>query len=439
MKNEFSAVKINDNSNILIVFKSMMVGVLAGIVAVLYRLFLTKGENISFRIYENVRENLWLVIPLILLNISMALFISFLIKTNKLISGSGIPQMEGIIKGYFNDRKPWYNTLITKFFGGIISAFSGLSLGREGPSIQLGATVGEGVASKLSRNNHEKRILIASGASAGLSAAFNAPLAGVIFSLEEVFKYFSPLILVSTITASVFADFISKLVFGLDPVFNFEIIKSISYKYYVYIIIIGFLMGVSGAFYNKAIFFFKRLYKKTKIKKELHVLIPFLVVIPLGICFPYALGGGHIVLKELELNTGLLFLIAIFVVKFIFSMLSFGSGAPGGIFFPLLVIGGVQGAILAKIFINFGGLDSTLFGNIIVLAMAAYFASIVRAPITGIVLIMEMTGGFENMLPLTLVVIISYSIANYLKIQPIYESLLKDILGGKNEFETDGG
>ena len=116
------------------------------------------------------------------------------------------------------------------------------------------------------------------------------------------------------------------------------------------------------------------------------------------------------------------------VAKFLFSIISFGSGAPGGIFFPLLIIGGTFGAVFGYISINYLGISSELFNNFIIISMAGYFTAIVRAPITGIILITEMTGSFSNLLSLSIVSIISYIIADALKSEPIYDSLLKNLL-----------
>ena len=126
--------------------------------------------------------------------------------------------------------------------------FAGLSLGREGPSVQLGASMGQMVSSRLAETERHKRILIASGASAGLSAAFNAPLSGVMFTLEEVFKYFSPLILLTCMTSAMVADMVARIMFGSGPVFHFQIVGSIELSNYWLLIILGIILGFFGAF-----------------------------------------------------------------------------------------------------------------------------------------------------------------------------------------------
>jgi H+/Cl- antiporter ClcA len=366
----------------------------------------------------------------------VAYFVGFLVSKNKMISGSGIPQLEGVMRGYFRDRKNWLHIMCSKFIGGMLAIGAGLSLGREGPSIQLGACMAEGLGNKIGKGRLEKKILLASGASAGLAAAFNAPMAGVIFALEEIFKYFSPVILLSMMSSAVAADFVSKQVFGLAPIFNFEITKVVPLNNYWLLLILGILLGGMGAFYNYALLRTKKLYGKIKgLNTKTKVIVPFVMAIVLGILFPVVLGGGHRVIEELTLGNGIVYIIIILILKFIFSMVSFGSGVPGGIFFPLIVLGATIGAVFAKVFINFFGFDQELFNNFVILAMAGYFTAIVRAPITGIVLIMEMTGSFTHMLSLTVVAVTAYVVADILNSPAVYDALLEDLICNENPEE----
>ncbi len=422
--NNYEAV-INTNSKKLpILYKSILVGLLVGVVITAYRLMLMRAEELSFRIYNYMKVNL-MFMPIVFIVLGVAGFaIGILVSKYSMISGSGIPQVKGVIMGYFKNN--WLSTLMAKFFGGALSILAGLSLGREGPSIQLGACVAQGIEDKFAASRTEKKVLIASGASAGLAAAFNAPLAGAMFAMEEIFKYFSPVILLSTMVSAVVADFISKIVFGMNPVFNFEVGSSIPLSGYWLLFILGIILGATGTFYNYILIQTQKLYKKAKwLNVRTRPIIPFMLAGVLGIFFPIVLGSGHKIIDELHLSTGITFLLLILVMKFMFSMISFGSGAPGGIFFPLLIIGATIGAIFGNIAVNYVGYDPNLFYNFIIVAMAGYFTAIVRAPITGVILLIEMTGSFTHLLSLTVVSIIAYVVADLLKSTPIYESLLE--------------
>ena len=432
MKNNYKILTDDDSKNISMLIKSILVGIAAGSVAVLFRIVLTYAEQISFIIYDFVSKDLHFI-PILLVGLCiLGYFVAFLVSKNPFISGSGIPQVKGILSGHFRDRKSWVNTLCTKFIGGTVAILGGLSLGREGPSIQLGASIAEGIGNKIGKNRLERKVLMASGASAGLAAAFNAPMAGVIFALEEIFKYFSPIILLSTMSAAVVADFISKQIFGIEPIFKFTTFDTIPLENYWIIIILGIVLGLLGVLYNFIILKTQKFFKMSSLPSRVKFMIPFMIAGILGIIFPVVLGGGHRALEELNLSSGIKFLIIIFVVKFVFSMISFGSGAPGGIFFPLLILGGTIGAVFAKISINYFGYDEALFYNFVILAMAGYFTAIVKAPITGIVLVMEMTGSFTHMLSLTVVSITAYMITDLFKSPPIYDALLDNLISNEN-------
>lgn len=438
-ENNYHSLTSSMFDHVIIVLKSMLVGVCAGGVAVLYRLVLGKGENFAFSLYNFVSKNLIWILVLVPIFGVIAFGIGKMVDYNPMISGSGIPQIEGILKGHFLKRRSWFSTLVCKFIGGTLGIVGGLSLGREGPSIQLGANVGEAIGNKLGKGRLEKKILIAGGASAGLAAAFNAPLAGVMFALEEIFKYFTPVILLSMMSAAVASDFISKQIFGMQPIFDLPVIESIPLSGYGYLILLGILLGVFGAIYNLVLLRAKDLYKRLSFPTWVKIWIPFLLAILLGITMPQVLGGGHALFEEMNDHLVLTTMIMLLLVKFLFSVICFGSGIPGGIFFPLIVLGAGIGAVYAKGIILFFGVDPVLFENFIILAMAGYFTAIVRAPLTGIILVTEMTNSLTHLLSLTVVSVVAYVVADLLKSPPIYEALLDGMLEkGHAEPEESG-
>lgn len=435
-KNDYNEITNVYSKTLPILYKSMLIGLIAGIVVVLYRIVLFHAEHISFQIYDFFRVNIKLV-PFMFLGLGiLGYIVGVLISKFPMIGGSGIPQVKGIIMGHLQGS--WFGTLIAKFICGTLGILGGLSLGREGPSIQLGACIAEGMGNKISKSRTEKKILIASGASAGLAAAFNAPLAGTMFALEEIFKYFSPIILISTMASAMIADLVSKSIFGLKPVFNFDITSNIPLNGYWLICLMGVTLGLLGAFYNFATLKTQKIYKSISfLSPKTRPLIAFFFAGIFGLFFPLVLGGGHKIIDEITPSYGIYFLVALLAIKFIFSMISFGSGAAGGIFFPLLVMGAIIGAIFGNIATNFLGFDNALYFNFIILAMAGYFTAIVRAPMTGIILLVEMTGSFSHLLSLSIVCIIAYIVADLLNSAPIYDSLLDNLIhkSDKPKFE----
>ncbi len=436
--NIFNILNHWQNFRLKIIFQGIIVGILSGLLIVFYRIVLEKAEELrSFIFNQNISMYKLIPIWFVVLIIS-AYIVGMLIKNEPLISGSGIPQVEGMLIGKI--KANWLSIIIKKFIGGVICIGAGLSLGREGPSIQLGASVGQGISQLLKRLKIEEKYLITSGASAGLAAAFNAPLAGVMFALEEVHKHFSPLILLPAMAASLTADFISKYFFGLKPVFNFHNVTAISLDKYGYIILLGVVVGVFGAFYNYTLLKAQDLYKQLKwLPVKFRPMLPFIAAGFLIIFLPQVLGGGHSLIDSLiNSNYTLKMLLIILIFKYFFSLLSYGSGAPGGIFFPLLVLGALTGAIYGNLIVKFTGMDYKFINNFIMLAMAGYFTAIVRAPITGSILITEMTGSFSNLLSLSVVSLVAYSVAYILESEPIYESLLERLLRNNGQFKFHG-
>jgi len=408
-------------SNRLLV-EGLIVGMLAGIVAIVYRLLLSHAESFLFTALDYVRTHPIMFIVWIVFLIFLSFLISMCLKYEPYISGSGIPQVEAEVEGKIDQC--WYKVLFTKMIAGTLCIVGGLSLGREGPSIQLGAMVGKGISRFFNRIKSEERFLLTCGGAAGLAAAFNAPLAGIMFALEEIHKNFSTTALISVMGASIAGDFISRNIFGMSPSLHFVIEESMPLNQYLWVIAIGMIAGLCGIIYNKVTVKTLEAYDRIPLKKHQKVIIPMLLSGVLGMFLPIVLAGGHSLVEYLNGDQILLSTLFVYlVIKFLFSTLSFGSGAPGGIFFPLLILGSLIGAIIGKIAIYLG-VPANLFYNFIILSMAAFFASIVRAPLTGIILIAEMCGTLKMLLPIALASFVAYMIANMLKSEPIYESLL---------------
>ena len=414
-----------------IILKSFLVGILSSLIVIFYRTSLIYAEKFYFFINNYLANNKYYIPIWLITLVIIGFIVCKIIEIEPYSSGSGIPQIKAFMGGYLINRP--VKTIIYKIIGGTLSIIGGLSLGREGPSVQLGGCTGDYLSKKFKSSPEEKHLLISSGASAGLASAFNAPLAGVIFSLEEIYKYFSPLILLSTITSAATADYISKEIFGLEPVFNFGTCPILPLKDYWLLIILGIILGISGKIYNYSIEKIQYLYSLIKLRTPYKMILPFLLSGIIGLVYPYVSCGGHSMINELTINSSLFFLISLVTIKFLFSIISFGSGAPGGIFFPLLVIGGGIGAIFAYISINFFGINSNYFYNFIILSMAGYFTAIVKAPITGIILITEMTTSFSHLLSFSIVSIIAYIVSDSLKSMPIYDFLLNNILKKNNK------
>ena len=411
-----------------LIIEGFLVGGCAGIISIIYRQLLSYAEQWVQWLSAMMRQSLtWVVLGFALL-LLIGFGISLLLRHEPLISGSGIPQIEAEVGGQLEEN--WLRVLWSKMAAGVLAALGGLSLGREGPSIQLGGMCGKGFGQLFHRVKIEQRYLITCGAAAGLSAAFNAPLAGIMFALEELHRSFSMSVIVSVMIASVTGDFLSQYVFGLAPAFHFDVAQTLPLHLYLIVVLLGILCGAMAACYNFITLKAQDWYARIPfLKPSQHVFIPLLVSGILMLILPQVLGSGHSMSEELAFGERiphvLLFLL---LAKFAFSTLSFGSGAAGGIFFPMLVLGSYLGAAFGSALSETGLFDPQFVNNFIIMGMAGLFSGIVRAPVTGIILIAEMTGTLSHLLPLCLVSITAYVSAHLLRSKPIYESLLERLL-----------
>ena len=413
---------------VMLITEGLCVGLVGGFVVLLYRVALTFAGDWLVKILSYMKGNPFRCVVWFLILAALAWIVGKLVKWEPMISGSGIPQVEGEIAGRLSQN--WKRVLPAKFAGGFLCMLGGLSLGREGPSIQLGAMAGQGISRALGRGKREEKFLMTCGASAGLSAAFHAPLAGMMFAVEEIHKTFSIPILLPVMTASVTADYIASHILGLDPVFRFQITEYLPQNYYWLLILLGILVGVSGVFYNWGMLKAQELYRKIPFMKETgRLLIAFLTAGVLGIVMPWVLGSGSGLIVSLTQGEMVLGMVVLtLVMKFLFSAVSLGSGAPGGIFFPLLILGALIGAVFAMAGVEFFGLAPVYVNNFVLLGMTGFFTAIVRAPLTGIILLFEMSGSISQMLSLSIVSVTAYIVATLMRSEPIYDSLLKRIL-----------
>lgn len=404
-------------------FEGIVVGVGVGLVISAFRYLLEKAEDLRIYSYTATENSGWegFAVRLIIM-VLLAGIISTIIRIAPQTAGSGIVQVKGFLLGQV--KLKWLRNLLGKFFGTIIAIGAGLSLGRQGPAIQMGASIGQGISRMLGRLRVEEKYLVTSGAGAGLAAAFNAPLAGVVFALEEVHKSFSPAALMSTMGAALSADFVMRQFFGTKPVLDISGIPILPQKYYLLLLGLGIFCGIIGVLFNRFLILSYKFYSKLNslfFPKLWTPLIPLVMAAILGYYLPQVLGGGESFITSLaKHNYALSFLLVVILVKFAFTMLSAASGAPGGLFLPMLVLGALAGNIYGNI------IGSTeLIPNFVVFAMAALFTAVVKAPITGSILITEMTGSFQHLLPVIIVCMVAYLISDLLKTEPIYDDLYR--------------
>lgn len=405
-----------------LILEGIAVGSIVGLVIAMFRIMIVKADHARQMAVHLVKVKPVYAFAVLLVLILIAWILDKLIRFEPDISGSGIPQIEGELKGL--EDQNWRKVLIAKFAGCVLAIGGGLALGREGPSIQLGGMIGKGFARRKNALLTEERMLMSCGAGAGLAAAFGAPLAGVLFALEELHKNFSAEVLVSTMAASAVADYIAVNIIGLRPVFDFDVEHRIPLRLYWAVVLLGVILGILGVLYNKLLDkmqdFFDRFDSKF-VSIGIMLMISFLMMF----IYPTVLGSGNNLVKVISDGKFTLIALAILLVaKLFFSTGSFGTGTPGGIFLPLLVIGAITGGLYSTFLSTAFGVEEYYIKGFVIIAMAGFFSAIVRAPITGVILITEMTGNFMTLLSLVAASLVAYVVADLLGGEPVYDQLM---------------
>ncbi|MCE0722463.1 MULTISPECIES: H(+)/Cl(-) exchange transporter ClcA [Legionella] len=345
-------------------------------------------------------------------------------------SGSGVQEIEGTL---LHERPIlWRRLLPVKFIGGVMSIGSKMVLGREGPTIQIGGNLGEMLGEIFFLNRKRRDSLIAAGAAAGLATAFNAPLAGVLFVLEEMRNEFNFSFTNFKMVAicCVFATIMLHIIIGPQPDIKMVVFTPPSLQSLWLFFAFGIVVGIVGLCFNK--FLMKLLYSLDKLKpwmKDIYVLIIGLTVGYLAYKQPGVVGGGyHIIEQALIAYPDFSVLIMLLIIRFIMTLLCYGTGVPGGIFAPMLALGTILGLAASHILQAISSDINIHPGMLAVAGMGALFAASVRAPITGIILVVEMTQNYLLILPLMITCLTSTTVVQFAKNAPIYTQLLRRTL-----------
>lgn len=410
-------------------YKGIIVGIIAGMLVSLYRMGVEYGAQKAVEIYSYMSMHPRFILPWIVVAVVASFVVYSLMKWEPQAMGSGIPAVGGLV--LFGLKIKWYTVIIVRFAAGILTSFFGVSMGRSGPSVQIGAAGAQAFAKVVSKNKYEKNYLITAGAAAGLAATFNTPLSGIMITLEEVHRSFSPHILLAVTSAAVVADLISKLVFGLSPILSFFEIPQLPVLYHLWLPVIGIVSGIVGGLANQSFLKVEAIFDK--IPEIFRPMIVLFIALPCGLFIPEVIGGGQNLIKLSEgMEKGIVTLLIFFIVKLLFTAIGFGSGIPGGIFMPLLSIGALAGAILGQIAMKVGVPQEYVI-VFCICSMAGVMASSIKAPITSIILIAEITGFQVHILPVAMTVLFASFTAELLHVSSIYEVLLARKSTGQNQ------
>ncbi|WP_413725633.1 H(+)/Cl(-) exchange transporter ClcA [Sodalis sp. RH16] len=421
-----------DKTPVIILILAALVGIIAGLIGVAFEKAVDWVQQRRLSALAHVADSWILVWPLsFIISALLAMLGYYLVRRfAPEASGSGIPEIEGALEELRPVR--WWRVIPVKFIGGMGTLGAGMVLGREGPTVQMGGNVGRMIVDIFHLRGAEARhTLLATGAAAGLSAAFNAPLAGILFIIEEMRPQFRYNLI--SIKAVFIGVIMSTMVFrffnGEHSVIDIGRLASAPMDTLWLYLLQGMVFGLVGMSFNIMVFRSQDLFARLhggNLRKFL--LIGGILGGGCGLLLlvqQAAIGGGFALIPIVAAgNYTLGMLVLIFIVRMVTTLLCFGSGAPGGIFAPMLALGTVLGTVFGMASLHWFPYYGLEVGTFAIAGMGALFAASVRAPLTGIVLVLEMTDNYQLILPMIITCLGATIVAQLLGGKPLYSALL---------------
>lgn len=421
---------------------SMIAGFLSAIIITLFKICAESLILLSTSAYSTVRSNpIWL--PVLVLGAALiGLIASFLYSLSQGCRGGGIPSSVAAIRGILDFR--WWACILILPFSAFTSFLCGLPLGTEGPCVQLGTAIGDGVVKCFASKKQKgwRRYIMTGGASAGFSIAASSPITAIIFSMEELHRRFSPLLMmvasISVMTAQLTVQILSSFGIGSVGLFHKLEIPAIDSKLLFVPLIVGVLCGVSSLLFsilykriNKIVHF---ILKKVSVK----ILFPliFALVSVIGFLVSESLGTGHSLIENL-LSTQMIWyiIILVFLLRAVLMIVSNTAGVTGGVFLPTLSFGALLGSLCGQIMLALNWIDSEHYILIVVLGIVAFLGATSHVPITACVFAIEALGGFNNILAVIIAVTVSFLVVEIFGVEDftdtVIESKLRSFKKGK--------
>jgi CIC family chloride channel protein len=420
----------NPGSWLTLMISAALVGVLAGLLGGTFRLALRGVEALRESYVTSGSHGAWNAVLTVMSCSAAAALAAWLPQRFAPSSaGSGIPHVEAVLRNRV--LPPGLPIIPVKFLGGVLGIGAGLALGREGPTVQMGATVGRLVGDRLAGEQRFRLVpepwtLIAAGAGAGLATAFDAPLAGVIFVLEELLRRFSARVLGATVAASVCATAVARVMAGPRPELAVASFSDVPLTALPGFMLLGLAAGLLAMAYNAGTLRALKLFDGLPPKfRPLASAAVGAVAGVLAISWPTALGGGEPIAVQavafpLGLTTG--GLIALTLLRWPLCMFSYATGSPGGVFAPMLSLGALLGLATVRL-AHVWGVQHAGASAVVVVSITAFFTGAVRSPLTGVVLLLEMTGAFPLLLPMLAGSGAAYVLTEFLRSPPLYDLL----------------
>ncbi len=426
---------------LLLAFLAIAVGAVTGLLVAAFRLALIAATHLREALVDQAHHigPAGLLVTIGGCAAAMAVAAWLVRQFSVYASGSGVPEVEAALAGKL-PTAPLRRILLVKFVGGILSIGAGAALGPEGPGVQMGAVSARLIATTFRRTWPDVQALVAAGAGAGIAVAFNAPIAGAVFVLEELFRHFETRVAIAGLGASSTAILVSRLLLGDAPILHVALSGQVTAATgplpyaaaatWPLYLALGAVAGLAAVLYNRLIMLALRAASALdNWPAASKAAVVGAIVGVIGWFAPELIGDGNN-LSQLALAGAAVAggIPLAFAIRFCLGPVSYAARTPGGLFAPLLALGALIGSLS-------GGLFATAFPALAiepqafaVVGMAAFFSGVVRAPVTGIVLAIEMTAAFTTLLPMLVACLAAMLVAGLLNNPPIYDSLRQRLI-----------
>jgi CIC family chloride channel protein len=398
---------------------TIIIGILAGLAAVLFTLAINGTTHLLFGIApSNLR---YILVPTLMSLVTGFLLAKFFPEAR----GSGVPQIEAAY--HLNQGEVPFRVAFGKFLTGVLCIGSGHSMGREGPSVQIGAGIASPIGKWFHLSPARVQSLVPVAAAAALSAAFNTPVAAVIFALEEIIGDMNATLLGSTVVASVAAVIVERSILGNNPIFHVPAYHLVNPAELIGYLALGIVGGIVSLAFCKGLLRARLLFRgMPKWTKILQPALGGLIIGIILIFFPQVMGVGYQFVDQ-AMNGGLLLktMLLLCLAKLVATIVSYSSGNAGGIFAPSLYLGAMAGGAVGVLMHRFAPFPTGDPGAYALVGMGTLFAGIIRAPMTSVFMIFELTQDYQVLVPLMVANMISYLISKRYQPVSLYRALLE--------------
>ncbi len=411
---------------------SALTGFLSAILITAFKMAVELVVEQSTHLYHTVRNNP-IFLPLFVLGAALlGLGASWILSRSRSCRGSGIPTSVTAIRGIVSFR--WVAGIFILPVSALITFLCGIPLGTEGPCIQMGTAVGDSVISTLGSKKQKgwRRYIMTGGACAGFSIATASPITAIIFSMEELHKHFSPLLLtvasLSVISAQITAQFLSLLGIGSAGLFEIAPLKAIEPKLIFVPLLVGLACGVCSVLFTYLYRLIDRGVRSVLGKLPMGIVFPilFAAIAVVGFFFADALGTGHGLVERLLGTQTLWYLLLLtFLIRMAIMMISNTAGVTGGIFLPTIAFGAIIGSLLASGLIALGWIAPEHCTLVVVLGITSFLGATSRIPITACVFAMEALGGIHNVLALIIAITVSLLTVELSRLEDFTDTMIK--------------